>query len=319
MKYLLILGALSAFLLSSCEKIVAEDLTGKTPVLILPASGSLLTDNTVNFAWNEMEGATSHHLIVVTPSFANPQAFVVDSFITGLSYAQVLDSGSYELMLIGVNNAYRSDTLGPIPFEVNTAGGVNQVTLNTPSDNAFENAMFDGQFNWQPITGATSYEFAIREGTDFTTGTPVETATNIGTSSYSLNASLPEGQYVWGVKAYFATGETPFAFHQLAIDTASPNQASLATPMDGGTESVGTVTFTWTNNNDPGNINSQITSRFELAPSTAFASPIEAQDLSAETYDFDFQNTGTYYWRIINTDAAGNGPVISETFTVIVN
>ena len=59
MKYLIPIIA-CMMILTSCEKIVAEDISGELPVLLLPASGSQLSDNYVQFKWQEMEGASKY-------------------------------------------------------------------------------------------------------------------------------------------------------------------------------------------------------------------------------------------------------------------
>jgi len=317
MKYLIPIIACIT-LLTSCEKIVAEDISDKLPVLLLPSSGSQLSGNYVQFKWQEMEGASKYHLMVVSPNFTNPQAYVLDTMISGTEFFAALDSNSYELKLVGVNAGYRSDTLGPIPFEVNISGGGNSVTLQSPSDGAADNSNFSGTFAWLPLSGATSYEFSLREGTDFTIGSIVASQTNISTTSYMVNSTLDEGNYVWGVKAYLATGQSNFSTHTFVIDTTTPNQAALATPVDLATVSGGTITFEWNNGNDPGNYPTTVTSWLEIANNTAFSGATQI-DVVDDTADVSITTPDTYYWRVINVDAAGNIAIASDVFSFTVN
>ncbi len=317
MKYLIVLIACSA-LLFGCEKIIAEDITGKTPVLILPSNGSQLSDSQVQFKWEEMQGASKYHLMVVTPSFASPQQYVLDTIVTGTEFSATLDSNSYELKLVALNGGYRSDTLGPIPFSVDLSGGSNSVTLLSPLDGSAGNANFAGAFTWQSVNGATSYEFALKEGTDFTIGTLVDFDNNIVTNSTTSPVTLTEGQYIWGVKAYFGSGETAYSTHTFVIDTTAPNQALLGLPSNGSTQSSGSVTFDWNNGTDGGIIQTAVTSRLEIANNTGFTNAIQV-DVVGETHNETITTADTYYWRVINIDAAGNESIASEVFSLTIN
>ena len=317
MKYLILLSSVLV-LCTSCEKIVAEDITGKMPVLLLPSSGSVLSDNYVQFKWQEMEGASKYHLMVVSPNFSNPQAYVLDTLVTGTEFYATLDSNFYELKLVGVNAVYRSDTLGPIPFEVSISGGGNSVTLQSPSNGAADNANFSGTFTWLPLSGATSFEFSLREGTDFTVGSIVASQTNISTTSYAITPTLDEGNYTWGVKAYLGASETGFSTRTFVIDTTVPNQAVLASPTNLAPVSAGTVTFDWNNGNDPGNFPTEVTSWLEIANNTAFSGATQI-DLVGDTWDETITAPDTYYWRVINIDAAGNSAAASDVFSFTIN
>lgn len=314
MKYLIAFCAI-AFLLSGCEKIIAEDITGKLPVLILPTDGSTVGNNPVHFKWEEMEGATKYHLMVVSPSFASPNIYVLDTLVSGTEFHYSLDSNSYELKLVGVNGGYRSDTLGPIAFEVNTnpTAGSNSVVLVSPLDGEAQNASFSGNFTWQPVTNASSYEFSLREGTDFSTATIIDFSNGITTSNYTSGISIPEGEYIWGVKAYLSTGgETFFTTRQLLVDETAPNSAVLSSPANGSTSFLGTITFTWNNGTDPGTVNTEVTSQLEISTDISFLNS-DFYDIIGQTMDLNLSTSGTYYWRVLNYDAAGNVAAVSAT------
>ena len=92
----------------SCEKIIAEDITAETPVLILPAENDTVSQNPVHFKWQELEGASKYHLEVVSPSFAAISQFALDSVVTGTDFYFNLDSNEYELKLTALNGGYES-------------------------------------------------------------------------------------------------------------------------------------------------------------------------------------------------------------------
>lgn len=314
-----LLSILSVILLfaASCEKIIAEDITTETPVLILPAENDTVNQNPVHFKWEEMEGASKYHLEVVSPSFASISQFALDSIITGTDFFFNLDSNEYELKLTALNGGYESQILGPCKFWVGvqpSGGSGNNVVLTSPSDQQYVNDQFNNQFTWTPLSGATSYEFSIRQGNDFSTGLVIDAQNGISTSNYTIPSGLlTEGEYHWGVKAYFGTTETPFTVHQLLVDETNPNDAILTSPTDFSNLSQGTITFVWSNGTDSGIIQSPITSTLEIASDVGFGSIIQTVSIEGSTTDVNLAS-GTYYWRVTNADSAGNSASASSTY-----
>jgi len=320
MKQILFL-LLASIPLFGCEKIIAEDITGEMPVLIVPTSGSTTANNPVHFKWEKMSGAEKYHLMVVSPSFANVQSYVLDTLVTGTEFYYSLDSNQYELKLVGVNAGYRSDTLGPIQFNVNASfgGTSNTVTLTSPLAQAAENGSFNNQFTWQSNADATSYEFSLRTGLDFATGTIVQSTNNITTTNYTVPTALSEGEYTWGVKAYLNVGETAFSTRQFYIDATSPNIPALATPLNNDFVNQGPVTFVWNNGTDPGVVSTEVTSFVEISSNASFLSPEFIPAVVGNTVTVTMVTPGIYYWRVTNEDAAGNvgGTSNVQQFTVL--
>ena len=321
MRTLFLLFTLAIFV-TSCEKIIAEDITTETPVLIIPAENDTVNQNPVHFKWEEMEGASKYHLEVVSPSFSAISQFVLDSIITDTDFYFPLDSNEYELRLTALNGGYESQVLGPCKFWVGVqpSGGTgNSVVLTSPLDQTYVNNQFNNQFTWDALTGATSYEFSLRQGSDFSTGLEVEGQNGITTSNYIIpSGSLSEGEYHWGVKAYFGSVETPFSIHQLLVDETDPNTAIPTSPADFSTIQQGTITFSWSNGTDSGIIQSPITSTLEIATDAAFGTIVQTIPITGNTTDVNL-GANTYYWRVTNVDEAGNSAITSSTYQLTLN
>lgn len=313
MKLFLYMLTIGFFVVTSCEKIIAEDITNETPVLVFPTMNDTVQQNPVYFKWKEMAGASKYRLEIASPSFANMNAFVLDSIIVGTDFLFALDSNEYELRLTATNGAYDSKPLGPIKFwvGVSASGGTGgQVVLLTPEDGGYRNASFDKKFMWENYPNFTSYEFSLRAGASFETGTVLSTVNAISGTQLNSSHTFTEGVYSWGVKAYTSTGETTFSKRSFSIDLTDPNTASLTSPADNNPFfSVNSFTFTWSNGSDVGTIQSPVISRFEIDTVQSFN--------SASLYSLDVQgsstvvnlsnfNNGVYYWRVVNRDAAGN-------------
>ena len=319
MRTLLILFGIAIFA-SSCEKIVAEDITAETPVLILPAANDTVNQSSVHFKWEELEGASKYHLEVVSPSFAAISEFVLDSVVTGTDFYFDLDSNEYEIRLTAQNGGYDSQVSAPVKFWVgvqSSGGGTSDVILDSPIDGIYMNASFDGFFDWTPASGATNQEFSLREGSSFISGSFVDGQNNISLPGYTTTATLAEGEYFWGVKAYFGTTEAPYEIGHFFIDEFDPNEAALSSPADASFEPTGDILFTWVNGTDPGTINSPVNSTLEITTDSSFNTSDTTITVIGSSASANL-TPDIYYWRVTNMDEAGNAAGASAIYQVTV-
>lgn len=300
----------------SCEKIVAVDITNETPVLVLPSANDTVQINPVHFKWQAMEGATKYHLEIVTPSFGAISSYALDSIITGTNFYFALDSNEYELKLTALNAGYESKTTGPVKFWVGVqpSGSSGSMALTAPLDGAYVNGAFNKQFTWNSFTGTSSYEFSLRQGASFSTGTMLDAQNNISTTLYTTTATMTEGQYHWGVKAYLTNGgETVYTTRALFVDLTNPNTAVLSSPTDLSFLNPGFITFIWSNGTDPGTIQAPVLSLLEIATDLGFTSLVHSSSIQGNTADVNL-GSGNYFWRVSNSDAAGNAASSSAVF-----
>lgn len=296
-----------ALLFTSCKETISVNISESTPVLILPQTNDTVAENPVYFKWEEVEGATKYHLQIVSPNFNNITTYPVDSMVSGTSVYFSLDSNKYELLLTAENEGYTSHTLGPITFFVGiepTSGG-ETVILSSPATDEYYNESFDQEFIWQVLTGVTTYEYSIRKGTSYQSTNIIETAAGIVTNQYTVSATLDEGEYHWGVKAYLsAGGETNVSTRRFYIDTINPVIPTLISPTT--SQSPGSVTFTWSSATDPGTVHAPIESTVEVAEDLNFTIGLISAISTTSTANITLSGTGTRYWRVRNTDQAGN-------------
>ncbi len=303
----IILGLIIFLSLQSCKEIIATDITETLPSLILPQVSDTVQNNPVQFKWNEVTGATDYHLQIVSPSFANIESYAIDSMVNLTTIFISLDSNEYEMKLTALNEGYTSHTLGPIKFWVGVQPSSSSefVTLTSPTDASYFNESFTGLFKWSSLDEISSYEFSLRKGSSYQSPNIIETSSGISASQYTINETLDEGEYHWGVKAYFNSGtETPVATRHFYIDTINPVVPILVSPT--GSVTPGVVTFSWTNSADPGTEHSPITSVLEVASDVNFTLDFETSTVSTLTEDITLSGTGIRYWRVKNIDGAGN-------------
>lgn len=323
----------SMLLLNSCKDIIAKDITGDTPTVILPQSNDTVAVNPVHFKWNELEGATKYRLEIVSPSFTNISIYALDSIVTGTNFFFPLDSNEYQFRMTAINAGYESQVTAPITFWVGTSAGSSTggVLLNTPLDNSYVNETFNGYFSWLSLAGANTYTFELHQGTTFA-GATQHYADQLGSVSIysSTGAQLTEGPYTWGVKAFLSNGnETAYTKRTFYVDTTNPGTAIPVSPVSGQSISLAgspSVTFTWSFPPDNGTVNAPVFATWELATTSTFATIVlshpyaAAQTTATENFSTQSVPSGTYYWRLRLSDAAGNTAAFASTArTIVVN
>jgi hypothetical protein len=305
-------------LVTGCKDIIEKDISGDTPVVILPQTDDTIAVNPVHIKWEELEGATKYHIQIVSPSFSNISLYAVDSVVQGTNFYIPLDSNSYELKITALNAGYESHSTAAIPFVVssNPSGGPGgSVVLVSPAANACS-GQTTVTFDWNAFPNAESYIFELHSGPSF--ADPLEYGQDqLGVTGLTLN-NLSEGTYSWGVKAFYnGDTETAFTKRVLYIDTTAPGTTTLISPANFSTVSTGSVTFTWSVQNG-GFEPSPVTSVFEIATDNTFTSMFNTQTLTGTSVTVPNMVFDTYFWRVKTIDAAGNTGITSPTYTLSV-
>lgn len=311
---ILIVGILG---LSSCKDIIAKNISGKTPEMITPTLNDTISKSPVTFTWKEVTGATKYQLQIASPSFANMSAYVLDTMVTKTTFSFALDSNQYEYKLTAINAGYQSTVLGPIRFWVGKSAsksGSSPLVLLTPTNNTFVNKTFEGRFTWQAVTNADNYEFELRKGATFTTGTNVYTMEPGNTLDKTLPANvlpLAPGEYTWRVLVNSKTNYLTQNTGKFTVDTLAPNQATLLTPTNNSTVTLSDSTnFTWNNGSQNALFQSAISSQIEISSDVNFNSILVTYTVTeSQTKKIKLSSLTagqTYYWRVKNKDAAGN-------------
>jgi hypothetical protein len=318
-------------LLQSCKDIKAKNITGETPVLILPMAHDTVATNPVHFKWEAIEGATEYHLQIASPSFSNISAYVLDSVITGTDFYFELDSNQYELKLTASNNAYTSKTLGPVLFYVGATSSTTPVTsqlvLTAPLNNAYVNANFDGRFSWNALTNASNYEFELRKGANFSSGQTIHTMTpgnSLDDVVPSANLPLAEGQYTWRVIANDANSTyLTQKINSFIVDNTKPDSAVLNLPVNNGSVSIAdSVQFSWTTTTPTASNFAPEYSVIEVSSTINFATLLKNETVYGQTKKLwlgTFTSGTTYYWRVKVKDEAGNVSLNSTVFHFTAN
>lgn len=309
--YLILLLCLGLF---ACDDILEEDITDDIIQLISPTNGQAIEGNTVNFSWQVLDGADDYRIQILNAN----QSYVLDSLVSTNSFVFNLNPGAYQWRVKGENFAYETQFTFPVNFSVEASDDLTNQTviLQTPSNNLYTNDT-DIIITWSSLTTAEHYNVAVVKSlngqeTVFEEANVLSTTFNLPTEVFDVDA-----EYIWKVKAVNSTSESPYSQRSIFIDRNAPNQPTLVSPTNQQT-TTSNVTFNWTNGTDTGNVPSPITNTIEISTDTNFNTITHSATTSNNSYAYEFENTGTYYWRVKSEDSAGNMSDYSTITSLIV-
>lgn len=298
---------ITAFILfvTSCKDIQEEDISGLTVVLHTPANSTTTEVLTHTFWWSKIDGATEYNLQIASPSFLTPEYLILDSNVTSNKYTFTLNPGSYEWRVKAMNGAYETDyTTYTLQIDSTPDLSGQQIVLISPNDNFATNNQTI-TFKWYTLYNADDYRFEIR-----TPDWNGSLAYPVTITQYdTLNITLNEGFYVWGVQGQNLTSNSPFSSRSIVIDTTSPGIPVLTYPSDDATINDSTltnseITFRWQRGSNSG---SEIKDSLYVSTDSLFLSGIIVSVHLADTvYTKAMTTEDEYFWKVRSIDAAGN-------------
>lgn len=287
----------------SCDDVLEEDITNDLIQTISPSNGSVVLGNTTHFSWVSLDGVDDYRIQILNESQVN----IVDSLISSNTFTYNLSPGNYQWRVKGENFAYQTDYTFPINFSIESSEDLSSqsLVLQTPTDNFYTNNT-SIIVTWDEIITAESYSLELIKNLG-----GLETVlqeSDILLTSYNLTSSNfdEDAEYIWKVKAVNTSSETSFAERSIFIDTNTPNQPSLVSPIDLESFSTSTITFNWSNGTDTGNVQSTITNTIEIASDSDFNIITNTSSTESNSYIYTFESTGVYYWRVKAHDLASN-------------
>ncbi len=315
----LILFLMLGLTLMSCEDILEEDISDKEVFPISPSINEEIRGNTVNFRWEPIHGADYYRLQILKGS--TNSRYVLDSLVEYSYYPINLDVGEYTWRLRAENGAYVTEFTNSMNFSVIFSEDLTdqKVVLTTPSDAIFTNST-DIYFTWRELQAAETYNFLLQrtEGDNLIT---VDLQNSLEEPYYKPLSGIysQDGRYVWSVLASNSISNTEYSSFNINLDREIPDRASLMTPENNKIFNVKSVSFQWNLPVDSGVVKSNLSSVLELAKDVDFIEIFQTIKTDAVTKNVTFSESGTYYWRVKITDAAGNIGTYSNQRSLIIN
>lgn len=177
------------------------------------------------------------------------------------------------------------------------------------------------RFNWQAINDASSYNIQIAtpnfgNATQIVLDSIVRQDT-LGNVVTQINQNLPNGNYVWRVKALNSDFETVYTLSSFQVDGGNgeldmtpPSAPQLTAPANGTSRMEAQVNFSWTREDISGTMERDGIFIF---------SDEDLQNLSLKALGTDKTymaniGEGIFYWFVRAYDAAGNESAASSIF-----
>ncbi|AXT18312.1 hypothetical protein D7030_08370 [Flavobacteriaceae bacterium AU392] len=299
----------------SCDDVFEEDISEDLIQITAPIPNTIIRGNTVQFLWEELEGADNYRIQIMNNNREN----IVDSLVSINSFTYILNPNEYQWTVRAENFAYQTEYVSQINFTVQSSDDLtNQnVSLLTPTDNIFTNSS-NIIFNWTELANADTYTFIlIRRGNNDQTifEERDHTTTSINIDENVLNE---DSEYRWLVGASNTISETTLTERSFFLDRVSPNQPILMLPTDQLTTGLSNITFNWSNGTDSGNVQSTITNTFQISTNIDFTTTITSETTENNSIQFEFTTPNTYYWRVRASDESGNESDYSTIRSIIV-
>jgi hypothetical protein len=302
-----LLSVLLFFLFLGCDDIFEVDLTKQKVKLIAPGDSLVTTYNTQTFYWEDLKGATSYNLIVVSPSFRQIEQLVADTNVLGHKFTLNLSPGKYEWKVIAKNGSSKTDSFFIWRVQIDTTSNLSNqnVSLILPA-NGIASKGKGLTFRWQQVYSATVYEFQIGKPD---LQNPILDSTLTNSTSITINDSLADGNYTWGVKAKNSGTSTVFSSRTILIDGTRPAVPALTEPTDKKVLSDKKVKFLWNRPTSDGG--SKLYDDIYISKDSNSLVQFDMNQVDKFEVDtiglyYTFTVDTSYFWRIVTFDAAGN-------------
>jgi hypothetical protein len=297
------IGFLLLLLGVSCAIIFEPDISNEKVFLLAPADSTRTPAQTHTFWWDRVTDAEGYNLLIVSPDFDSIVSLVADTNLTGDKFIGTLYPGVYQWGVSAYNyNSSTPYTVHSIIIDTSSSLTYQVVRLLSP-ENYNNTSVSKIRFQWEPIQLATSYQIDIRDSS--WQGQSVINPTY--TSNDTITMTLPEGKYVWGVKALNDNSATiQWSNFLLFVDATAPGRPTITTPQyNGDTLDTSPYTVEWTR---PLNSISAISDSVIISSDSLFsAQHIEASEFTSGTsMQVTFLNDGKHFLKVRSIDAAGN-------------
>jgi hypothetical protein len=273
------------------------------PALSMPANGGVITTATTAFKWMTTMGATRYEFQIDEQGQSFGSLYYGNVNVMGTTLTPpALPIGVYEWRVRGL------DAVGnPSPWSATSTLNVNVAAPAVPVLTTANNAVFPSIspfLDWADAARATMYNIQISTNAAFTN--IIENSAGPSASEFTPSNITLNGVYYWRVRSTNVHGvQSAFsASRMFTVDTANPPVVPFVAPADNAT-SVGNPLFKWTKPADTAFMRLQIDE--------------DGGDFSTLLYDSGwvtvvqltppvtaFSGLGSFDWRVISKDAAGN-------------
>jgi len=287
----------SAFTAYWIVTVVAPPPPPGAPTLIAPANGSGTTDTTPYFDWSDVADALDYEILVDNNAdFSSPVINQTGITVSEFTAGSALANGTYYWKVRGTNASGTGTYSSTWNFSIGAAPGVPVLAL--PANGGLTTDTTP-TFDWNDVTDATSYTILVDNNSDFSSPEISQSPT---VSTYTPGSNLALGTYYWKVLATNVYGSSAYSGSWSFSIGAAPVAPALVSPSNGSTTADYRPVFDW---ND---VSGSTSYNILVDNNSDFSSPEIDQNPASSTYTAPADLAiGTYYWKVLATNAYGTG------------
>ena len=292
----------------SCQKLFDSDISGQTVVLKSPID-SLYSENYLQtFWWEEVEGAETYNLQIVSPRFDSVIRLVLDTNLSTNQFTYTLYPNNFQWRVKGYNSSYET-LYTTASFTIDSTDLPTTPELIGSTGNGITNEDTI-TFEWNNANFADSYRITIRNmntGTLHGSVSWPSTSITIPDALHSITA-IPEGKFTWTVKSSNANGDSEEASPlEILVDRTNPADPIPQLPKQ--MDTIGDFYLQWYREIDSG------TDKFDSI--LIYKDSLKFQlirDLTRDTTNYTELGLGDnwYHYQVKTMDKAGNESNWSE-------
>ncbi len=305
----------------ACSDLIEESIQDKVVVVITPTDGTISTNYTQTFWWEELKYALNYRLQIVYNKFDSAAEFRLDTLLSSNKFSVTLKPAKYQWRIEALNGSSKTEieTIQNLRIDSTSIEG-QDILLTSPGNGLISNDS-DFNFQWEALPGATDYRFQLYYSSNNTVvlDSTVRTETSF---NYVIER---DSTYYWTVTAKRKDiYSNPSESWKFTLDRESPDSVKLTSPSSGAGVSS-PVTLTWSAPNDPGLAYYEIYI-FKGSTSTPFSDKYNpyktVNDSSPLKKSFSFTEgslNDRIIWKVRAVDKAGNKSSGEKTRTFIIN
>jgi len=292
------------------------------PSLLRPSDGVVTNENAPTFEWTNGSGADNHKLLVDNDTdFSSPEIDVTLA-VPEDTYAPTtgLTDDNYSWRVGAIDNAGNENASPVWTFIVDTT----PPSGPTPSSPADNSATGDTTptFSWSSVGDPSGVTYKLQIDDESTLSEPL-VFENAGISDNTCTLpegdALADGAYYWRVRSVDGAGnENMSEVWSFTVDIAAPGAPTLLSPENNATVTTSIPTFNWSDVSDPSGVTYRI--QADVSPADWASSAIDISGLTSSSYTpTTGLADGSYEWRALAVDAAGNASDWSSTWLLTIS
>ena len=268
-----------------------------TPVLSSPANNVLSIPLSGSVSWGGVAGANTYNVQIATDAgFTNIIASQTGLAATSFGYSGLSYNTQYYWRVSAHNASGNSSNISSaLSFTTKLPAPV----LTNPADNAKAQPL-SITLNWNPVTGADSYNAQLSANSDMSS--PLLNSTGLAVTTTNYSPLLNNTVYYWRVQAANAAGNTSdwTANYQFKTKLDAP---ALTAPADNAKAVPVNGNLIW------GSVTGASTYSIDIATDAAFSNIVTSKSgiaLTNASYQ-DLEYNTKYYWRVSASNIDGQG------------